>query len=839
MARAITPEMTHFHIKNIIGRHAATALLLLSVATASATTRHIASLLKNPQMDKLPVCSVHCIFQDSEGYIWYGTVDGLCRDDGYDVQIIRNDFLNPRPMGSNLILSIGESADGGIVFTTPAGAYRLDKADCHIAAIPNDSVPRYATRTVSAGGRTWSTADVPGAYQLIADRSGHRIWAVTGDDIRAYDVMADGTLHSIDLAEQLAGYTAERKMLSRMTLTADGDIWIAGYDRASMIVSFETPRHTRHEIPAIDRRFSRRTVVVTLAREADSLVWFSQDRVGLCLYDERSGRLTTHSDCPTTSRARLGTVHELIPSAVRPHQIWALTDAEFVYGIEHDGMQMRLTHTIVLPDRHRPKTLFEDHSGRLWIGTYRGLFMFDADADSLHAVAPDLGHVTSLTQTADGRIWAAVSGRGVAKIDGDTVADVLPLDNDLLSIANTSDGRLWIGTGTGELLTMGSDGTFASRSAASGMNGDMVEKIVADSYNHLWILTNRRLTEYDPTTDNYRVVNANAANSSLSLARFMPRALSIDAPSGTIMAGGFDGFLTFAPSLQIEGMARNVAARITDVKVAGRSLPFDIGRPLDAPLPPDAHDIEIHFSTLDHLHAAIERYAYRIDDGDWVALPTGVNRVTFQTLGKGAHRMQLRATDENGLWSSRVTDFTVVRQPHWWETTAAGIVFGLLAASTIALMLRYAIQRIRRDEKELWGDSAELLAMRRYVDGATSDAAADAIPFAQIDRMLTDKAADIIRRHLGEADFSIVALAAEMNMSRSTLVRKIKVITGKTPLQFVRDVKMQAACQMLQNHTATIADVAQKLGYTDRDHFSRIFREAIGQSPSEWQQANS
>lgn len=74
-----------------------------------------------------------------------------------------------------------------------------------------------------------------------------------------------------------------------------------------------------------------------------------------------------------------------------------------------------------------------------------------------------------------------------------------------------------------------------------------------------------------------------------------------------------------------------------------------------------------------------------------------------------------------------------------------------------------------------------------------------------------------------------------MNMSRSTLVRKLKSITGQTPLQFIRDVKMDEARRLLQSRSATVADIAQRLGYSDREHFSRIFREVTGQLPSEWQ----
>ena len=48
-----------------------------------------------PHYDQLPNKQIKKIFQDSEGFIWYCTEDGLCRDDGYNIQIFRSDFKTP------------------------------------------------------------------------------------------------------------------------------------------------------------------------------------------------------------------------------------------------------------------------------------------------------------------------------------------------------------------------------------------------------------------------------------------------------------------------------------------------------------------------------------------------------------------------------------------------------------------------------------------------------------------------------------------------------------------------------------------------------------------------
>ena len=58
--------------------------------------------------------------------MWYGTVNGLCRDDGYQVDVIRSDIHTPGLLRNNLVQSISEDAKGRIWFGTDAGAYILD-----------------------------------------------------------------------------------------------------------------------------------------------------------------------------------------------------------------------------------------------------------------------------------------------------------------------------------------------------------------------------------------------------------------------------------------------------------------------------------------------------------------------------------------------------------------------------------------------------------------------------------------------------------------------------------------------------------------------------------------
>lgn len=61
-----------------------------------------------PLLDKLPVKAIHRIFQDSDGYMWYGTFNGLCRYDGYNIDVFRSDIFTPNLLRDNYITYIVE-----------------------------------------------------------------------------------------------------------------------------------------------------------------------------------------------------------------------------------------------------------------------------------------------------------------------------------------------------------------------------------------------------------------------------------------------------------------------------------------------------------------------------------------------------------------------------------------------------------------------------------------------------------------------------------------------------------------------------------------------------------
>ena len=115
----------------------------------------------------------------------------------------------------------------------------------------------------------------------------------------------------------------------------------------------------------------------------------------------------------------------------------------------------------------------------------------------------------------------------------------------------------------------------------------------------------------------------------------------------------------------------------------------------------------------------------------------------------------------------------------------------------------------------------------------------EGLAFPSADKQFLQSIIDSIEQHLEEAEYDLEQLATEMNMSKSTLYRKIKSMTGLTPLDFVRNIKMKRACMMLLSRTQNISEIAYAVGFSTPKYFTKCFKDEFGITPTEYQQKQS
>lgn len=102
------------------------------------------------------------------------------------------------------------------------------------------------------------------------------------------------------------------------------------------------------------------------------------------------------------------------------------------------------------------------------------------------------------------------------------------------------------------------------------------------------------------------------------------------------------------------------------------------------------------------------------------------------------------------------------------------------------------------------------------------------------DETLMAKALEVIREHLDDPDFSVEHMSKALHMSRAALYKKISTITGQTPVELIRTLRMQHAAQLLVKSGQTVAEIAYAVGFNNTKYFVKYFKEAFHMLPTEY-----
>jgi DNA-binding response OmpR family regulator len=95
-----------------------------------------------------------------------------------------------------------------------------------------------------------------------------------------------------------------------------------------------------------------------------------------------------------------------------------------------------------------------------------------------------------------------------------------------------------------------------------------------------------------------------------------------------------------------------------------------------------------------------------------------------------------------------------------------------------------------------------------------------------------------VEEKMADPEFNIETIAEAMSMSRSTFYKKFKSLADFTPVEFVREMRLQRAKQLLDGGGSNISEIAYEVGFNNPKYFSTCFKEKYQVSPSDYQKAN-
>ena len=120
---------------------------------------------------------------------------------------------------------------------------------------------------------------------------------------------------------------------------------------------------------------------------------------------------------------------------------------------------------------------------------------------------------------------------------------------------------------------------------------------------------------------------------------------------------------------------------------------------------------------------------------------------------------------------------------------------------------------------------------RNRIDPEPSD-----IVITSLDEKLIENAIKYVEANISRSDLSVEELSHELGMSRVHLYKKLLQITGKTPIEFIRIIRLKRAAQLLRESQQNVSEIAYQLGFNNPKYFSKYFKDEFGVLPSVYQE---
>ena len=476
-------------------------LILVCIFSCLKISTSYASMVENYNFknitieDGLSQSTVETIYQDSKGYIWMGTNDGLDRYNGYEFKHYKHDKYDKNSIANNYIVDIIEDKNGYIWVSTIGGLSRINP--------DKDEIKNYYSKEDSGN---LSNSNL---WQILCTKD-NRLIASTIDGLNVYDKNKDkftrilykeGELPSqyiYSLEEDINGHiwvgtdnglveldkdlnivksyqdAIEDSDVYNVYDDSKGNIWVCTLDNGLFKINLDDKRvenyknnNSKISIPSNNVR--------DIISDSEGKLWIATDK-GLCTFDYEREEFITYNK--------------------KSYQSNSLIDDEIF-------------------------CLLKDSSGLIWIGTYSGISRFNPNSNFTHfkldpyednSISGNVIH--GIYEDDDKTLWIGTNESGVNIINGESIKHLNKENSNIVSdlIEDITGFKNYIFIGTNEGLSVlvkndktAKNYTITNYTTKDGLPSNKIRSLFIDSKGYLWIGTNKGLAILD--TNNNKIID--------------------------------------------------------------------------------------------------------------------------------------------------------------------------------------------------------------------------------------------------------------------------------------------------------------------------------------------
>ena len=742
--------------------------------------------------DGLSHWHVSQILQDSTGMIWVATWNGLNRFDGSRFVTFKPDASDPLCLPNDRIRRFRLTEDNNLQCLIEGHVYLFDTRTCHFDTLPAAvEHEAYAAlrqrfnpdfdRPSRAKTKQYGSAQLSNIWEEYTDRQGNK-WLY--DD------------HGIYLVSPIPsrGVPINSHEVRSMHRMRNGDIWVSVRDLKQVMV-YDSALHLRGYLDSQGRLQKQTT---------------SFGRMVYCMHEMADGSVLLG--------CKPGYVTERINGRWTEYE--ALRNA---YDIQ------------------------EDKDGRLWIATFGfGLWRETAERQFELVSGTEGLMIRRLLFLDDGILLAATTSgilvvdKGEARLHQREAGNPKSLNSNAIMCLSLFNGRLYAGTEGGGLNILVNDvrdeqWEFEHLTVQDGLESDVVFELMPWSAEELLV----------QCISSFSLLNtASGALTNFGSPFFCGNR------SGKLVLGEVppiqlnDSQVLIAPTSGVLALQKaELTPDKTPVRIALSSIrregkdDYAVDHTDHITLSPTERNLVMTFATMDYRNNGEIRYKTRLyakgeTEEAW-SVATTTNEVIVQDMQPGEYVFEIRSTDAYGHWQENTRRIYITVQPTFLESTLGKVLVGGIML-LIILVITVAFLHARYERKKRAETLAAYLELQERLSPTVPEILAPG--YTSENERFLNALHVFMEANIGNSEMSIDDLAKEVNLSRSTLNRKMHELFNLSAKDFVQAARIKHACQLLRTTDMATKEVAYACGFSDPNYFSKCFKTNTGQTPTEYRE---
>lgn len=599
----------------------------------------------------------------------------------------------------------------------------------------------------------------------------------------------------------------------------------------------------------------------SLFKDSRGIFWFGGTN-GLIRFNENAGNYY-HTAWYRMGNKDYSLPHNRIRQIYedREHQLWIASDGgvnRYDYDTEK-FIRYNITDSTGIYNANWVYSIFEDTNGKLWIATcLGGIFIVDRQkliqakagnfiAEYNFSTRNGLSgmFVNQIIPDNEGNVWVLLYNNGINKIDASTrtvtriSVERWTNETNLNFMLYDKSGNIWIGFRGGVIRIR--------------QGNDQAKMIALDKFSNSEVLFMTEVEEsiWISTTDGIWVVNKQTLEAKrLPVVNKVFTNLFYDSADNRIYMGGVDGFAVTSPEMQ-DADASNRPIYLTALFVNdhlftpnGKSGSQSIRYTHSIVLDYKQNNLSFEFSDFPYAQEGKNKFVYKLTgvDNEWNLLKQNTNRITYNNLDYGKYQLIINKLDSYGKPSeNQCAVFIHIRSP-WYYTFWAKSLYVILAVSLILWTINFFRVKNRlkyeRMEREILLSKVEqLLSSKQQMEAKArmnAISTSGAIEAVSYDEKFLFNITKIIEDHISDSDLNVNALCELSGFNVKHIYRKIKQLTGMTPVDYIKFIRMKKAAILFSRKKFSVSEVMYMVGFSNHSYFSKCFQTEFNKTPKQF-----